>query len=147
MFMRLILTCICLFLFNSFIFSHCQIPCGIYGDANQFEDLFQHVQTIEKSMIKLTEDTLNSNQSVRWVMNKEEHASNIQDVMNHYFLSQRVKPVQSSNKQAYKRYSTLLVYAHEVIVLAMKAKQNTDVKVAISLKESLVRFQDYYNNK
>lgn len=145
--MRLIFTFFCLIFLNSFVFSHCQIPCGIYGDENQFEDLFQHVKTIEKAMIQLTSDSLNANQSVRWVINKEEHASSIQDVMNHYFLSQRVKPVQSSNKQAYKRYSTLLVYAHDVIVLAMKAKQNTDVNVVVSLKESLVRFQDYYNNQ
>ena len=33
--------------------SHCQIPCGIYGDDARFEELAEHIRTIEKSMAQI----------------------------------------------------------------------------------------------
>ena len=144
--MRLIFTFFCLIFLNSFVFSHCQIPCGIYGDENQFEDLFQHVQTIEKSVKQLLSENLNQNQTVRWVTNKEDHATMIQDVMNHYFLSQRIKPVASSNKKASKRYVELLKQSHAVIRLAMKTKQTADLDNVKALNEAITRFQITYTD-
>jgi len=144
--MRLIFTFFCLIFLNSFVFSHCQIPCGIYGDANQFEDLVQHVQTIEKSVKQLLSENLNQNQTVRWVINKEDHATMIQDVMNHYFLSQRIKPVASSNKKELKRYVELLKHSHAVIRLAMKTKQTVDLDTVKALNEAITRFQITYTD-
>ena len=144
--MRLIFTFFCFVFLNSFIFSHCQIPCGIYGDKNQFEDLVQHVQTIEKSVKQLLSENLNQNQTVRWVTNKEDHATMIQDVMNHYFLSQRIKPVASSNKKASKRYVELLKQSHAVIRLAMKTKQTVDLDNVKALNKAITRFQMTYTD-
>ena len=105
--MKFFTTLIVTLCLSTMIQAHCQIPCGIYDDKNQFDDLFQHVQTIEKSVKQLLSENLNQNQTVRWVTNKEDHATMIQDVMNHYFLSQRIKPVVSSNKKESKRYVEL----------------------------------------
>ena len=65
--------------------AHCQIPCGIYDDELRVKLIEEHIGTVEKSMnqiIALAKETpVNSNQLVRWVVNKEEHASEIQDIV------------------------------------------------------------------
>lgn len=56
-------------------------------------------------------------------MTKEYHAQNIITATNDYFLAQRIKSSQ-------KDYKERLVKHHEVMIAAMKAKQNTDQKYA-----------------
>ena len=34
----------------SIVYSHCQIPCGIYDDDMRFKMMEEHITTIEKSM-------------------------------------------------------------------------------------------------
>jgi len=41
--------------FASIVYSHCQIPCGIYDDSVRFDMLAEHITTIEKSMKQITE--------------------------------------------------------------------------------------------
>jgi nickel superoxide dismutase len=77
------------------------------------------------------------NQLVRWVMNKERHAQKIISTICDYFLTQRVKPSQ-------KDYAERLIKHHTVIIAAMKAKQNADVKYAKTLKESIEALSSYY---
>ena len=36
-------------------YSHCQIPCGIYGDYTRIDLLREHIATIEKSMNQINE--------------------------------------------------------------------------------------------
>ena len=36
--------------FGSLAYSHCQIPCGIYGDEARFNMITEHITTVEKSM-------------------------------------------------------------------------------------------------
>lgn len=109
---------------------HCQIPCGIYGDATRITILHEHVTTIEKSM-KLIGDLsgekeVNSNQIVRWVANKEDHADKVANIATQYFLAQRTKPVSKDDKKAYAAYSDKLAVLHEIIVASMKSKQSLD---------------------
>ena len=56
-------------------FSHCEIPCGIYGDEMRFAMMKEDIATIEKSMKQIVElskqASPNHNQIVRWVQNKE----------------------------------------------------------------------------
>ena len=58
--------------------AHCEIPCGIYGDSVRIALLYEHIETIEKSMNQINElsksENPDYNQLVRWVMNKEEYA-------------------------------------------------------------------------
>ena len=70
-------------------------------------------------------------------MNKEHHAQKIIATISDYFLTQRVKPDQ-------KDYAERLTKHHAVIVAAMQAKQNADVKFAKALKESIEALAAYY---
>ncbi|MEA2105654.1 MAG: superoxide dismutase [Ni], partial [Bacteroidota bacterium] len=89
-------------------FAHCEIPCGIYEDTLRIELIKEHITTIEKSMnmiIELSkEENPNYNQIVRWVVNKDEHAQKLQDIVSQYFMYQRIKPVSPENKEMYEKY-------------------------------------------
>ena len=109
--------------------SHCEIPCGIYGDTTRFSLLYEHIATVEKSMQQIialskaesANNSTNSNQLARWVKNKEEHANEIQHIVTQYFMTQRVKPKDTSDTK-YVKHLTLL---HKILVHAMKSKQTT----------------------
>ena len=63
------------------IFSHCQIPCGIYSDAMQIVQIKEDLQTIEKAinminMLSAKADPQSLNQINRWINTKEDHAQN-----------------------------------------------------------------------
>ena len=122
--------------------AHCQIPCGIYDDQARVQSMLEDVATIEKSVKLIAElagksDAQSQNQLVRWVMNKEKHAQKIISTISDYFLTQRVKPSQ-------KDYAERLLKHHAVIIAAMKAKQNADVKYSKNLKESIEALLSYY---
>jgi len=123
--------------------AHCQIPCGIYDDHARVQSMLEDAATVEKSaklIAKLAgkSDPQSQNQLVRWVMNKEKHAQKIISAISDYFLTQRVKPSQ-------KDYAERLIKHHAIIIAAMKAKQNADVKYAKSLKESIEVLLSYYS--
>jgi len=124
------------------VYAHCQIPCGIYDDNARVQSMLEDAATVEKSANLIAElagksDAQSQNQLVRWVMNKESHAQKIISTINDYFLTQRVNPSQ-------KDYAERLIKHHAVIIAAMKAKQNADVKYAITLKESISALLSYY---
>lgn len=129
-------------------FAHCEIPCGIYGDSLRIEQIAEHIRTIEKSMNKINElseaGDKNYNQLVRWINNKEEHAKKIQDIVSQYFLHQRIKPVDPSNEEAYKKYTTHLTLLHEMLVYTMKSKQTTDLKYIEKMRKTLNKFEEAY---
>lgn len=114
--------------------AHCEIPCGIYDDHGVLGSIVLDAQTIEKSMtqiVELSKDAAkNQNQIVRWVNNKDEHATKVQKTIAKYFLTQRIKPVAKEKEAEYKVYQAKLEIMHKILVAAMKAKQTTDVKYA-----------------
>ncbi len=122
--------------------AHCQIPCGIYADHARIESMLEDAATVAKSAKLIAElsgktDAQSQNQLVRWVMNKEKHAQNVISTISNYFLTQRVKTSQ-------KEYTERLKKHHAVILAAMKAKQNSDIKYAQSLKEAIEAIAAYY---
>ena len=122
--------------------AHCQIPCGIYDDHMRVKLMLEDAATVEKSAKLIDElagktDAQSQNQLVRWVMNKETHAQKIISTISDYFLTQRVK-----NSQ--KDYAERLKKHHAVIVAAMQAKQNADVKYAQALAKSIEAVSAYY---
>jgi len=128
--------------------AHCQIPCGIYGDARQFEILEEHAATIEKSMIEIVALSAASppdyHMIARWTANKEEHAAKIQEIVSSYFLTQRVTSADPADEPAfadYVRHTTLL---HQMLVAAMKAKQTTDIAHVATLRALAAAYQDHY---
>ncbi len=128
--------------------SHCELPCGIYGDGMRFHMIEEDIATIEKSMKQLLalskEAKPNYNQIVRWVQNKERHADKIREVVTQYFMAQRVKPVHAKESPGYDAYLNKLTILHEMIVASMKCKQTTDLANVEKLKDLLDRFEKAY---
>jgi nickel superoxide dismutase len=127
-----------------YAFSHCQLPCGIYDDQMRIQMIAEDITTIEKSMKEIlrltTEDPANNNQIVRWVVNKENHANKLQEVVAQYFMTQRIK----LDAKDYVKEITLL---HKMLVYAMKCKQTTDVAHVEVLRSLLKDFEALYFGK
>jgi len=132
----------------SLLSAHCEIPCGIYGDKMRIEMLKENITTIEKSMKQIVElqkaDEVNYNQLVRWVTNKEDHANQFQHIVTQYFMTQRIKLVDDSDKKASKKYHMELALLHEMLVFSMKAKQTTDLAHTKKLAELVKAFYESY---
>lgn len=130
---------------------HCEVPCGIYGDSLRIALIDEHIRTIEKATKKITElsaeETPNYNQLVRWVLNKEKHAEEIQHIVSQYFLHQRIKPTNMSEKKIHAKYLSLLEQLHHILVYSMKAKQGTSLDNLSMLKASVEAFEDLYFHK
>ena len=133
---------------TSIVYSHCQIPCGIYGDPARFDMIAENITTIEKSMKQISqlskEDKPNMNQIVRWVANKEKHADELSHIVTYYFMAQRIKAVDSSKSGDYEKYIKKLTLLHEMLVYSMKAKQTTKLSNVEKLRSLLTKFQTEY---
>ena len=135
--------------FVSVVYSHCQIPCGIYGDQMRFDMIAEHITTIEKSIKLITElssqDKPNMNQIVRWVQNKDEHADEVSHIITYYFMAQRVKLPPKGDAGAYDDYVKKLTLLHEMLVYTMKTKQTTDLENVEKLRSLLGEFREAYS--
>jgi nickel superoxide dismutase len=106
----------------------------------------EHTLTILKSMnyIEANQNDLkNQNQVTRWILNKEEHAQEIQKIVSEYFLTQRIK-LKDDSKKNKDIYHAQLEVLHNIMLDAMKCKQTTDTKNTTSLLENLNKFVNLY---
>jgi nickel superoxide dismutase len=126
------------------VYAHSQIPCGIYDDPARVTAMAEHIKTIEKSMNQINASGTSTNQSVRWVMNKEKHADELANIITYYFMAQRVKPSAQVGSDAYKKYVKELTRLHQLLQTSMKAKQSTDLAHVARLKALLHEFSDSY---
>ena len=135
---------------GSIVYSHCQIPCGIYGDPARFDTIAEHIKTVEKSMNQIAElskaQKPNHNQIVRWVNNKDEHSDKIAKEVTYYFLAQRVKPLCAEDK-GYDKYVKKVTLLHTMLVESMKCKQTADPAHVEKLRSLLVEFRAEYFNE
>lgn len=133
------------------VLAHCEIPCGIYGDAMRIELLSEHADTIEKSMKRIEAlgkaDSINYNQLVRWIDNKEKHCEEFQDIVAQYFMHQRIAPASASDEKAHDAYVKKLTTLHRMLVHAMKAKQTTDLDHVEALRSLIAEFSAMYFSK
>ena len=132
-------------------FAHCQIPCGIYDDGARVERMFEDATTIEKAIKNIDElagkdDAQSANQLTRWIMIKEDHASDIITTVAEYFLTQKVKPV-APGADGYDQYLQKLADHHRVLRAAMKTKQNADLKYVKELREAVAALASYYDTQ
>ena len=126
--------------------AHCQIPCGVYDDTMRVKMIEEHTLTILKSMnyISINQNDLEKqNQVTRWIINKEHHAQEIQDIVSEYFLTQRIK-LKDDSKQSKDLYHAQLTALHSILLDAMKCKQSTDPNMTTSLLENLNKFVNLY---
>ena len=130
------------------VFSHCEIPCGIYNDPMRIEMMAEHITTIEKSVKQIhmlsAAAEKNPNQLVRWVINKEQHADAFTEIVTQYFMAQRIKPAAQGNSTAYQAYVQKLTLLHQMIVTSMKCKQTTDLEHVARLRSLLAEFRVAY---
>jgi nickel superoxide dismutase len=143
-FLQILVGCFFIFLFSVQGFAHCEIPCGIYDDQMRINLINEHIGTVEKSMNKIIglgkEEHHNSNQLVRWIMNKERHADEIQEIVTQYFMTQRIK-LDTTN------YEKKLGLLHQMLIYSMKCKQTTDLTNVSKLKELVNDFNALYFKK
>ena len=129
------------FLWHSGAAAHCEIPCGIYDDHLRIHLIEEDATTIEKAMKQIValgkESPINYNQLVRWISNKEEHATRIQHTVSQYFMTQRIKPDQ-------EKYTEKLTVLHQLLVAAMKCKQTVDLNQVATLRSLLKKFETLY---
>ena len=143
--LQLIILLAYVFLFSTMLHAHCEIPCGIYDDKMRVKMISEHIETIEKSMSKINGLekaglSHHSNQLVRWIMNKEDHADQLQEIVTQYFMTQRIK-------FDTKDYEKKLNILHHMLVYAMKCKQTTDIENVEALRKFLKEFSDIYFEK
>ena len=135
-----------IFILSTQLYAHCQIPCGVYVDTMRIKMIEEHTLTILKSMnyIEANQNDLkNQNQVTRWIINKEEHAQEIQKIVSEYFLTQRIK-LKDDSKKNKDIYHAQLEVLHNIMLDAMKCKQSTDTKNTTSLLENLNKFVNLY---
>ncbi len=133
---------------GSAVYSHCQIPCGIYDDPARLAEIAEDIATIEKSMNQITELSAaqkpNYNQLVRWVNNKDDHADKLSEIATYYFMAQRITPAEKSDANAYDDYVNKITLLHQMVVYSMKCKQTTDLANVEKLKTLLAEFKTTY---
>ena len=133
------------------VYGHCQVPCGIYDDVVRIVQIEEDIATIRKAMGMINglagkSDAQSMNQMIRWVNTKDEHASRIQESVSSYFLAQRIKPKErgESGRQNYVNQTLLL---QQLIVAAMKCKQNVDLSKCDVASELVTKFSVSYFDK
>ena len=128
---------------------HCQVPCGIFDDPAMIAELKECAATVRKAIVQMNElqanasaDALAWNQSVRWVMTKEDHANKIISKVSDYCLCQRVKPqgVFASDGD----YVDALKAHHKVMQSAMKCKQSVSLTDVDALDHALLDMSKMY---
>ncbi len=129
--------------------AHCQVPCGIFDDDNVIGSMQTDFLTIEKACTEIAalskDPSANAQQIVRWTVNKESHAQDLQEKVLNHFLAQRLKsPEAGADGDA---YMAKLKLCHEVIVAAMKCKQSTDPANVGKLKGLLDSFAKEFGTK
>ena len=127
--------------------AHCEVPCGIYDDAMRIKMMAEHILTIEKSITEIktleTAEPKNYNQLIRWVTNKDSHATQLQEIVWQYFMTQRIKSVEPG-QPGYDKYIRELTLLHQLSVYAMKAKQSLDPENIKKMRELLRDFEQSY---
>jgi nickel superoxide dismutase len=127
---------------------HCEVPCGIYTDHARIVQMLEDTTTVGKATEEILalegkSDVQSVNQMVRWVTNKEEHATRIQHTIAQYFLTQRVKPKPMGSDE-WDDYVTRLTAHHAVMVAAMKTKQTVDRANVAALRAAIEGIAGYY---
>jgi hypothetical protein len=106
--------------------------------------LMEDAATIETGMSELVKEETNSNQLVRWVLTKDQHAASIQETVASYWLAQRIKAPAEESEVAREAYHRQLELLHGITVAAMKCKQTTDVANGARVRALALEFSATY---
>jgi nickel superoxide dismutase len=115
--------------------AHCQIPCGIFHDDLVFATLEQNVETLQKADHELSESTLSTNQSVRWILNKETQCDQVAQTMLTYFLQQRVK---TDDPKRSEKLNLIAI----ICMQCAKVKQTVDIHEVTTLGKEIMQLKE-----
>jgi nickel superoxide dismutase len=137
-----------LFVLSTKVYAHCQVPCGIYGDAVRIVQIEEDITTVRKAMNMINDlagqsDAQSLNQLSRWVRTKEDHAQKVQEAVLNYFLAQRVKAKEKGSKER-QQYVDQTLTLHQLIVSMMKCKQTVEQRNCSNAFELLDKFTNLY---
>ena len=137
-----------LFVLSTKVYAHCQVPCGIYGDAVRIVQIEEDITTVRKAMNMINDlagqsDAQSLNQLSRWVRTKEDHAQKVQETVLNYFLAQRVKAKEKGTIERQK-YVDQTLMLHQLIVAMMKCKQTVEQRNCSTAYELLDKFTNIY---
>lgn len=114
-----VLTC------KSQLYSHCQMPCGIYHDDMVYDQIDQYVETMYKGISVMNSskfgDAKERNEFTRWVIQKEEASDKTALLLTQYFLQQKIKPGEADTPKR-------LTAVHNLLADLVVIKQNVDLK-------------------
>tara|TARA_B100001939_G_C16622236_1_gene479776 strand:- start:99 stop:584 length:486 start_codon:yes stop_codon:yes gene_type:complete len=134
----------------TYLYSHCQIPCGIFDDVRNIIEIDEKIITIEKAINNINQlsgkkklTSHDHNQLTRWINLKDEHVNSIQNTMGSYFLAQRIKP-KDEKDNGYNKYVNLTTTCQKIIFVSMKTKQNIDLSFTAELKQLVENFSNLY---
>jgi nickel superoxide dismutase len=128
----------------AYLSAHCEVPCGIYDDGARLTELKEDQATIAKAIDQIqaladTQDATGHNQLARWVATKESHATNTQQIIAQYFMTQKIKADDA-------HYVDKLTTAHAVLVAAMQCKQSAEPATAVALAAAITKFEAAYGH-
>ncbi|MCH9634586.1 MAG: hypothetical protein S4CHLAM7_13390 [Chlamydiae bacterium] len=134
---------ISLFIVSTALHAHCQLPCGIYHDDLEFQQLEECIQTLHRAnkgiLINDLTTPLGDNQMVRCVNLKDQYADKVSHIFSFYFLQQRIQQNQPNTIK-------LLTLSHQILQTAMKVKQTVDQSVVSDLQSQILKFKEIYES-
>lgn len=127
---------------GQFLYSHCQMPCGIYHDDMVFDQIDQYVETMVKAMAKLKEikngTPQERNEFTRWVITKEHQSDDAAQLILTYFLQQKIKPGDADTDKR-------LQSAHRLLFYIVAIKQQVDFKPVADFAEEWEKFKLFFH--
>jgi nickel superoxide dismutase len=126
------------FLSHGSLFSHCQMPCGIYHDDMVYNLVDQYVETMFKGISVLNNSKFATvkerNEFVRWVMEKDKSSDQTAHLISEYFLQQKIKVGgDDTTKQ--------LISAHKLLFMLMQIKQGVDLELVRKFQKEWDQFK------
>lgn len=119
--------CGVLLLYKAFIYSHCQMPCGIYHDQMVYDKVDEYYETMFKAVSALEDNQFSSdenyNQFIRWVMTKEKQSDDTAHLLVEYFLQQKIKP--SKDQETLDQVQVI----HNLLFMLVQIKQTIDLNI------------------
>lgn len=134
----LLTTSMALLLAQGGLMAHCQMPCGIYHDEMVYGQIDQYVETMYKGISVLNNSkfstTKERNEFIRWVIQKERASDDAAQLINGYFLQQKIQIGEESTTER-------LISAHKLLFLIVGIKQNTDLEFVEAFSEEWDKFK------
>lgn len=126
------------------LLSHCQLPCGIYHDDMVFDQIDQYIETMYKGITVINDSKFTTprerNETIRWVVLKEEESNEMARLITKYFLQQKIELNDPNLEEKLKS-------AHKLLFLLVAIKQNTDRKIVIEFAEVWEKFKHMFHQE